>query len=213
MKDHIILMADVVGSSRTDQGQLMKDFMAVVKEINQTDKLAFLSPLTITLGDEFQGILKGLNDAVLVIQHLEETLIRTGKSFKLRYVTVEGAIDTPINREIAYGMLGDGLTRARQYIDLLKKSDQRFFFSLKNQAQKKALNNVFIGLQAIIDDWNPERDYYLVTAFLAYRDYKQVAAALKKERSLMWKRNKNLKIDAYLALKEAAVYIGGDQHA
>lgn len=209
-KDQVIIMADVIGSSSINQGQLMEDFAKVVNEINETLKDALLSPLTITLGDEFQGITKGVKQAITVIQTIDEGLIRANKGFKLRYVVVEGAIDTPINKEIAYGMLGDGLTRARKEIESLKKSDHRFYFNLKDKSRQDSLNNLFIALQSIMDDWKPEKDYYLVSSFLKYKDYKQVAAVLEKGRSLIWKRKKNLKIGPYNALKEVANFIGGN---
>ncbi|MDB4921816.1 MAG: hypothetical protein JWQ54_3799 [Mucilaginibacter sp.] len=206
-------MADVIGSRDEDQALLMADFKELVSGVNVSRKNTLVSPLTITLGDEFQGVLDNIKDAVNVVLDLEEAIVRNGKDFKLRYVIVEGLIETPVNTEIAYGMLGDGLTRARKYLENLKKDDLRFFFWLKDQPQKNALGNVFTALQDIIDDWNPERDFYLVTAFLEFKDYKRVAMALQKERSLMWKRKKNLKINAYFALKEVASYIGGIQHA
>ena len=209
MKECIIIMADIIGSRVVDQARLMRDFKSLVSEVNQSRKQELLSPLTITLGDEFQGLLTNVNDALAIIMDLEETIIRNANDIKLRYVIVEGLIETPVNTEIAYGMLGDGLTRARQYLEYLKKEDARFFFWLKDQQQKKALNQVFTALQDITDDWNLTRDHDLITAFLKFGDYKRVAMELKKERSLMWKRKKNLKINAYFALKEVASYIGG----
>jgi hypothetical protein len=213
MKEQIILMADIIGSSGKDQRQLMTDFAEIVTETNRVNPGQLLSPLTITLGDEFQGVPKGLPEAIVLIQYLEEALLRTGKNFRLRYVVVEGLIETPINPKIAYGMLGDGLTRARKYLDELKNTDARFFFWVRDQAQKKALNNVFTALQTITGGWNSEKDYDLVSAFLRYGDYKKVAEALKKDRSLVWKRQRSLQIDAYLALQEVAGYIGGNPHA
>jgi hypothetical protein len=205
MKEYIIIMADVVGSSDANQSELMLAFKKLVEEANSA--LEFVSPLTITLGDEFQGVVNTVAESVEVLIWLEEMIARQKLNFKLRYVTVEGLIETPINKEIAYGMLGDGLTRARKYLENLKNDDCRFFFSLKDQGQHKALNNVFTALQEIIDDWNIARDYYLIDAFLEFNSYKRVAMELKKERSLMWKRRKSLKINAYLALKEVANYI------
>src|ERR1700679_127228 len=109
-------MADIINSREADQLLLMNNFGEVVSAINVSNKENLLSPLTITLGDEFQGITKGLKEAISVILNIEENIIITGNTFKLRYVIVEGAIDTPINSSIAYGMLGDGLTRARKHI-------------------------------------------------------------------------------------------------
>lgn len=212
-RDQFILMADIIGSRNVDQRLLMEDFMELVSGINASNRAGFLSPLTITLGDEFQGVIIGLKETISIILNMEERIITTDNRFKLRYVIVEGAIDTPINTEVAYGMMGDGLTRARKHIENLKKSEYRFYFNLKDNAKQTALNNLFIALQDIIDDWNPDRDYYLVSTFLQYKDYKQVATILDKERSLMWKRNKSLKLDIYDALKEVANFIGGNSNA
>jgi hypothetical protein len=205
MKDYIILMADIVRSRNQDQAALMRSFQALVMDANTAHN--FVSPLTITLGDEFQGLLGTIAEAVQVLSWLEEERARKGMTFKLRYVIVEGLIETPVNPRIAYGMLGDGLTRARQYLEQLKKEDTRFLFWLKDTRQSKALNNVFIALQELLDHWNVERDHELIGAFLEHNNYIRVAMALKKERSLMWKRKKSLKINAYLALKETAKYI------
>jgi hypothetical protein len=207
MKDYIILMADIIGSRTGDQVQLIAHFKELVATINEKNKHRLVSPLTITLGDEFQGIIQSIADAVTIVLDLEEALIRSNANFKLRYVIVEGLIETPINAEIAYGMMGDGLTRARKYLENIKKEDARFFIWLKDQAQKNALNNLFIALQDLISGWNIERDHRLIMAFLAYRDYKRVAMELQKERSLMWKREKTLKINSYFALKEVANYL------
>src|ERR1700759_4336017 len=104
MKECIILMADIIGSRKADQAALMNDFKDLVAEVNKTSNM--LSPLTITLGDEFQGLLEGAEDALKVIWKLEETIVEKELNFKLRYVVVEGFIETPFNKEIAYGVMG-----------------------------------------------------------------------------------------------------------
>lgn len=200
-------MADIISSGQTDQALLMADFAAVVAEVNKKAAAFFLSPLTITLGDEFQGVISNVLEAVHIVHYLEEVIVSSQKIFKLRYVIVEGAIDTPINKKIAYGMMGEGLTRARKQIEQLKKSDRRFNFDLEDRDQEKALNNVFLALQSIADSWNPARDYQIVTSFLKSDDYKQVSKELNRTRSVMWKRHKSLNIEAYNALKEVADFI------
>lgn len=65
-------------------------------------------------------------------------------------------------------------------------------------------------LQHLIDDWKVKKDYYIVSEFLQNMDYKQVATELGKERSLMWKRQKSLKLDEYFAAEEVIRYIGGN---
>lgn len=104
-KDYIILMADIVISRKSDQQTLMDNFKEVTDETNVSLKKYLLSPLTITLGDEFQGVAKNIESAIALLFHIEENIIHKAYGFQLRFVVFEGRIDTPINKEIAYGML------------------------------------------------------------------------------------------------------------
>jgi len=81
---------------------------------------------------------------------------------------------------------------------------------LQDEALGCALTNSFVALQSIIDDWKLEKDYYIVAEFLQHADYKKVALELDKERSLMWKREKSLKLEEYFALKNVINYLGGE---
>ncbi|MFC0184101.1 SatD family (SatD) [Pseudarcicella hirudinis] len=207
-KEKLILMADVIGSRKVDQRQLMSDFQEVVSAVNKEEKMNFLSPMTITLGDEFQSVLKDLGSALSVILKIEERLVKEKKSFKLRYVLIEGDIDTKLNRKIAHGMLGTGLTLARESLAAMKTHKNRFYFNIKDKEKNQVLNQLFFILKELVDYWNVEKDYYIVSKFLEHKDYKQVAFELDKERSLIWKRKKSLKIDEYFALKEVILYLG-----
>jgi hypothetical protein len=206
--NNYILMADIIGSRNSNQTRLMDSFQSVVNYINQSENKNILSPITITLGDEFQGVVKDLPAALHIILRIEEQIITSGSDFKLRYVLLQGEIETKINPQIAYGMMGSGLTDAREHLLELKKSKYRFNFNLVDEKKTQALNNAFIVLQGLIDGWNIKRDYYIVTEFLEHKDYKTVATDLNKEPSLMWKREKSLKLDKYFAIKEVIAYIG-----
>jgi hypothetical protein len=109
-----ILMADIIGSRKTNQQKLMKDFKNTAGKVDHELRDQFLSPITITLGDEFQSIPRDLPSALNIILRLEEAIIKAKKGFRLRYVLVEGLIETPINSKTGYEMLGSGLTRARE---------------------------------------------------------------------------------------------------
>ena len=61
--------------------------------------------MTITLGDEFQGVIDSTENAIKVIFEIEEEIINNNQDLKLRYVINKGKIDTPINKNIAYEML------------------------------------------------------------------------------------------------------------
>lgn len=110
---HFILMSDVIGSGQKNQALLMQNFKETVSKINHDYENSLLSPLTITLGDEFQGLTKDLETALNIIIALEEQIIIQGFDFQLRYVLIYGDIETNINKRIAYEMLGEGLRDAR----------------------------------------------------------------------------------------------------
>lgn len=194
-------MADIVRSSKYDANILMREFREISININSVFKNAFLSPITITLGDEFQSIVTSLKSGIEVIISFEEQILKYNEKFKLRYILNYGEIESPINPDQAYQMLGEGLADTRERLEDLKKSDRRFFVKNDNEELDKKLNLAFFVYQSFVDDWK-EKDFEIISAFLKYKDYKLVAKHLKKDNSLMWKREKSLKIKEYLASKE-----------
>jgi len=199
MKNYI-LMADIIRSSQKNSNVLMNNFKEVANQINIQLKDAFYSPITITLGDEFQSVVKSLRDGISVIITFEELIIKLKKNFRLRYVLNYGEIDTPINRERAHEMLGQGLTETREMLQIQKRKDERFYIKDKNNKISEKLNLAFYVYQSFVDGWRL-KDYQIVSAFLDHNDYKVVARVLTKDISLMWRREKTLKINEYSATK------------
>jgi hypothetical protein len=201
MPNHYILMADVIKSSETNASELMSDLKNISAEINHEFREDFMSPITVTLGDEFQAVVRSLKSGIDVILAFEEAIIRKPSLFKLRYVLLYGAIDTPINPDAAYGMLGPGLIKAGKLLLELKKTRDRYFFHLKKRTLNEKLNLIFRLYQMIVDGWR-NKDYGLIGEFLRERDYKKVAEKLNKDRALMWRREKSLKISEYFAARD-----------
>lgn len=210
-KDYIILMADIVDSRKAPQKKLMKTFQKITNDINYEKSDVLLSPITITLGDEFQCIVKSVEAGVDIMIALDEKRIQQQADFKLRYVLSEGIVDTPINQRIAYGMLGDGLTKARETLTNSKSAPHRYMFDLRNKEKSEALANSMLIYQSITDGWDVEKDYPLINMFIQLEDYKLVATEMGKNRSQTWKREKNLKMDAYSSIKKVVHYIAGNQ--
>ena len=69
-------MCDVVKSRNKDQKQLIKELKQTVLFINRKYSKDILSPLTITLGDEFQGIIKNVESGLSIIIEIEEYIIK-----------------------------------------------------------------------------------------------------------------------------------------
>ncbi|MCF8333344.1 MAG: SatD family protein [Bacteroidales bacterium] len=60
-------MADIIKSRSREGSELMKGFRYMVEETTVQYKSKFISPLTITLGDEFQSIVQSLQDGIDLI--------------------------------------------------------------------------------------------------------------------------------------------------
>jgi hypothetical protein len=195
-----ILMADVIDSSNRDTETLIKDFKALTKKINSIFKTTLASPLTITLGDEFQGLINGIHEVTEIIIKIEEIVIKEKYNFKLRYVIHFGNIESTINTKKSTEMLGSGLTKGREKLENLKTTKYRFDIETSNTSQSLILNESFKIFQTIIDKWDLN-DYELANAFIEFKDYSMVAKKLKKDRSLMWRRQKTLNMDNYFSIK------------
>jgi hypothetical protein len=202
-----VLMADIIDSGSKDQKELMVQFKSIINSVNRVCRKNILSPLTITLGDEFQSVARNLGGAIQIILTLEEKLVAEKADFKLRYVLLQGRIETPINKELAHGMLGQGLTGARKALLAMKEKQSRFLFEVKKNSLSDALNDCFLIYQSLVDSWKKERHYGIVTHFLELKDYKEVAVKTGKTRSQIWKLEKSLKINEYIAIKNIIHYL------
>lgn len=188
-------MADIINSS-TKQGKLLMDhFKSAVQEANDKFKDKITSPLTITLGDEFQGVVEDLSTAAELVFTLDELLLHAKPSYKLRFVINYGTIDTAINTINAYEMLGQGLTDARHILGDLKSEDEEVVVKGVEE-REDVLNMAFKLYRSFYNDWN-EKDRPVASAFLNVEDYKEVARLFEKDASTTWRREKSLKIDEF----------------
>ncbi len=193
-------MADVIGSSKRNGKALMNALKAGVTYVNKKGSKQILSPMTITLGDEFQGVVKNPHAALQMILDMEMYLMSLKSSFKLRYVVYEGDIQTKLNKDRAYEMLGPGLTAAREQLNNLKSSKNRFIVYLKDKELTEKLNLMLVVLQGIIDQWTPSQQK-VVTTFLELDDYRKVAERLNRDSTAIWRRKRSLMIDEFNSLK------------
>ncbi len=204
-------MGDIVQSEQHIALDLMQSFKARIASLNEHHSDSILSPLTITLGDEFQGVVADLSTAVALIIESEEYALFSNDAFSMRYVVNYGEIDTAVNPTIAYEMLGLGLTQARYRLEGMKNRSERFAVFAENQVFDRMMKNAWHLFQSIYDGWNLEKDRRIIADFVRFEDYKVVADRNQKTRSQMWKREKTLRISEYRAVKELIHSLAG-QH-
>lgn len=206
-KAHFILMADIIGSSALSLEEY-DVFKQAIDKTNRNFARKLLSPLTITLGDEFQGVIKNRKSGIEIIIDLEEEMLLSG--IQMRYSFGQGTIDTAINPENAHGMVGPGLTKTRKALEEVKESEDRHTFDFKDRQLTKKLTLAFRVYRSLVDDWFIRTgDAALAHDFLHLKDYKVIAEKYHKDNSSMWRKGKSLKISEYLALKELILILSG----
>lgn len=201
MSNYFIVMADVIASRSREPSQLIMEFERLVESANTALSDAILSPMTITLGDEFQGVVRTLRDAVGAVIWLEEARLKGDFGSRLRYVVHFGEIATPLNRGVAHGMLGPGLAEARAQLLDKRRGRPRFRFDLPDARLASQLSRLFEVMFALTRGWKSE-DSAMLFEMVQCPNNELVAAAYHKNRSQVWKRRKNLFIDEYASLRD-----------
>jgi len=207
LSKYYILMGDVIGSRRHNARALAKQLGALIARCNHALGPKTLSPYTVTLGDEFQGVSTSLFGVVETIVWLEEAILRSGYEFKLHYVAHWGEIDTPINPLIAHGMMGPGLTRARAVLTEKHKERPRIAFDFAPSPATAILNDVAFALAGNIDIWK-RKDFELVVSMIDTPDNAEVAQQHDRDRTTVWRRRKHLRVADYIHLKSALLALG-----
>ena len=205
--EYPILMADIIKSRKGNSQEILNDFKKLVGFINLNWVESIVSPLTITLGDEFQGVINTTQNAFQIMIAMEEEIIKNNYAIKLRYVLHVGEIDTQINRSSAYEMLGEGLTTARKSLNELKKSKNRFLVSSNKSSESlDIINDLFRLLESFIDSWK-SKEYVFVNEFLLNKSYQEIAENLNMNVSSSWRRKKSLNMEEYALCKKLILKI------
>ncbi len=197
-----ILMGDIIASSEYEARSLRREFGKLVTSCNNALSDGILSPYTVTLGDEFQGVAASLAAVVEAVFYIEETALRDGLLFKIRYVAVRGEIDTPLNRLKAHGMMGAGLIKAREILTDKGRCERRFRFDLNDAFLTDLLNRLFLVYDGLVDRWDLD-DALLILDMIYNTNNAEVGHLHGKNRSQIWKRRRHLLIEEYRAMKEA----------
>jgi hypothetical protein len=209
MPKYYILMGDVIKSRERDVKKLRMQLKGLLSACNRHLEADVLSPYTTTLGDEFQGVASNLRGLLEAVFYLEEVRLKKQYSFKLRYVAHFGHIQTPINREIAYEMMGPGLTRARRLLTDKRRGRPRFVFDLSDRRLSRNLNLLCSVVDGLTARWRLQ-DYLLIYDMVSNDNNEEVGRKHGKNRSQIWKRRKHLLIDEYKAVKEVIFELTGE---
>ena len=193
-------MADVIQRGSHEATQLSRHLKSMISAANRVKPNGIKSPLTVTLGDEFQGVCESLAAGVRTILWLEhrlrsKPLVVNGKpdDYSLRYVLHEGAISTPINPTRAHGMLGPGLTRARQLLSQKERGQPRFQILITDSKRSHRLQKAFNILDEISQNFKVE-DFEFIEALLKESDSESIGRRFSRHRTSVERRRRSLQI-------------------
>ncbi|MTI00282.1 SatD family protein [Roseibium sp. RKSG952] len=176
-------MGDIVGSSASADTparatELNSRFNEAIDQANRANDGTISSPLTITLGDEFQGLCRSLHSGFEVIHHLRLELLKSGIAcrFALGLVTLH----TPLNRDRAWNMLGEGLAETRDRLNAKKDPSAYRFVLGRQKPVSDLLDAVGEGLTDMETGWSTSQFGYV----LALRDLGGDVGAVAKTRGV-----------------------------
>jgi hypothetical protein len=158
-------MGDIVGSRAFDNGSAMAEaFAAAVESANTTFADKIRSPLTITLGDEFQGLAAGYAAAFEIGNWLRLALLI--QQIPCRMALGFAALVTPVNPTRAWGMNGLGFAEVRTALN--RKSTLTAYQLLvpPMPGRGRLLDAIAVGLTQMEENWTI-RQTAAVQAFLA----------------------------------------------
>lgn len=192
MKKNIIFMADVIDSSSKEPQYVANALKELVFNLNSVCSDAILSPMTITLGDEFQGVSTDLDGAVDTILYIENWFLTNNYLIDLRYVVYEGLIETPINTTSSYGMLGSGLTEARKLLTQKGRDREIAEFVLDDNKKAQLLNRLMIAMTGFRElPARQKKSQILSDLLFSKMSDKDIAKKAGKSPSQIWKYRKN----------------------
>lgn len=208
---YIAIIGDIIASKKlSDRSEVQKKLNIVLRDINTKYKNDIYSNFTITLGDEFQGLLCTGKSIMPILFEIERRVY----PIKIRIGVGIGDITTDINRDISIGADGPGYYNARKAINCLKEDEKRKqtnpadirFEILEGYDELTMLLNTTLTLMTVIKEVWTERQREIIWDMLEHQD-NQVEVA-KRIGITQPTVQKSLSKGKYYAYKDAYDTIG-----
>ncbi len=163
--NYIAIIGDIKDSKELEnRSEVQQKLNCALKSINEAYSTEISSKFIITLGDEFQGLLKGYGHVLDIIKYIQRELYPV----KLRFGAGLGEINTDIFHEAALGADGPAYYAARKMIEELREQEK----SLKKQAadiqiamyniekfEVTEINTILLLMKIIEDGWSEKQRY------------------------------------------------------
>lgn len=159
-KPYVAIIGDIRQSREIEDRKYVQIRLRKVLDcINHKYKKIISSKFTITLGDEFQGLLCRGGEVIRIIEEIQNEMYPV----QIRFGIGIGEITTEINAEMAIGADGPGYYMAREAIDVIKSTEHRNAMQpsdIRIEVQEDCnsvsvlLNTIFSLMQVIKSNWS-----------------------------------------------------------
>ena len=171
---YIAIIGDIKKSKKiTDRKSVQEKLRRVLEQVNKKYEKDISAKFMTTLGDEFQGLLRGGENVLNIIQDIQMKMY----PIIIRFGIGVGEITTNINAEMAIGADGPGYYMARSAIESLKQEElknrkQSADIKIKIAEEKnkiaEMLNTIFSLMTVIQSNWTDRQREIIMD----YRKYK-----------------------------------------
>lgn len=149
---HAVVMGDLIASEdATTVRALHARFNAAIDWANRSGGAGVMSPLTITLGDEFQGVAATLKGGLQLIRGLRARLL--ADDIPCRFVLGAVRLETPVNPARAWNMMGQGLAASRRRLEDKRDPNAYRFEIPVDPAVQGLMDALGAGLTDIETGW------------------------------------------------------------
>ena len=208
---YLALIADVIDSKMVEERfDLQKQLEKTLQTMNELFGEFLASSFTLTLGDEFQALLKADAPVFQIIDTLRSELTPT----QLRFGIGLGEIVTDIDPLQSIGADGPAYWNARAAINLVhQKNDYgntQIYFSCGNDSKDLLVNALIASGEAIRSGWRGSQEEILLDLLkrCVYSEnfsQQDLAQSLEINPSALSKRLKSSSIRVYLRGRAAAL--------
>ncbi|MEL6822090.1 MAG: SatD family protein [Calditrichota bacterium] len=171
-KQYIVVIGDISGSKQLTGRNRYKTQLFVksaVVQINEEFQDKLEAPLTISKGDEFQGLLNDLETAFRIVLALEKLTAPV----QLRFGIGIGKV-YKMGGTLPIEMDGPAFHRASNALHMAKKRKHAYCILSDNPSRDMLTNTIFQLITAIRKRWN-ERHYRLFWSYKDLGTYREVA--------------------------------------
>lgn len=170
-RPYVAVVGDIVRSKTlTDRNEVQERMKAILRGVNERYVESIASDFMITLGDEFQGLLKSGDSTLAILREIEEKMAPV----PLRFGIGVGEITTEIDRHFPLGADGPAYYNARAAVETLKSREKKINTGdsnilLVSQGDNAGidllLNSIFTLCYTIRGKWT-DRQREIITAYL-----------------------------------------------